>query len=106
MPADPAEEETAYRRLAIAPQPGGGITSASAAVVTPRGRISVAWTLKRGQFTLEVDLPYGVEAAVAAAPDSGGRRGTTVLNANGGPQLSVRTAPAADAAAGLEPGKT
>lgn len=64
LPADPAEAEAAYRRLAIAPQPGGGITSASAAVVTPRGRISVAWTLEHGRFTLGVDLPNGVEATV------------------------------------------
>jgi alpha-L-rhamnosidase len=83
LPEDPAQEETAYRRLTIAPQPGGGITSASAAVVTPRGRISVAWTLEHGQFTLEVDLPDGVEAAVEL-PD-----GSTRLVAGGSHQFSA-----------------
>ncbi|MBT2551305.1 alpha-L-rhamnosidase C-terminal domain-containing protein [Arthrobacter sp. ISL-65] len=72
LPEDPAPEETAYRRVTIAPQPGGGITSASAAVVTSQGRISVAWTLGHGQFTLEVDLPDGVRAAVEL-PDGSSR---------------------------------
>jgi alpha-L-rhamnosidase len=79
LPEDPAPEETAYRRVTIAPQPHGGITSASAAVVTPQGRISASWTLKHSQFTLEVDLPDGVRAAVelpdgSNSPMFGGRR--------------------------------
>jgi alpha-L-rhamnosidase len=72
LPEDPAPEETAYRRVTIAPQPGGRITSAGAAVVTPQGRISVSWTLQHGQFTLEVDLPDGVRAAVVL-PDGSSR---------------------------------
>lgn len=83
LPEHPAQEETAYRRLTIAPQPGGGITAASAALVTPRGRISAAWTLEHGQFTLEVDLPCGVEAAVEL-PD-----GSTRLVAGGSHQFSA-----------------
>ena len=40
-----------------APRPGGGITSASAAVGTPQGRISSAWNVTGGTFTLDVELP-------------------------------------------------
>jgi alpha-L-rhamnosidase len=87
LPAGPGQEETAYRRVTIAPQPGGGITSASAAVVTPRGRISVAWALEHGEFTLEVGLPRGVEAAVEL-PD-----GSTRLAAGGSHRFSAPTSP-------------
>ncbi|MFE5835529.1 family 78 glycoside hydrolase catalytic domain [Arthrobacter sp. NPDC056493] len=72
LPENPVEEETAYRRVSIAPQPGGGITSATAAVVTSQGRISVAWAIEHGQFTLELDLPDGVQAAVEL-PDGSSR---------------------------------
>jgi alpha-L-rhamnosidase len=77
LPENPAQGETAYRHLTIAPQPGGGITSASAAVVSPLGRIGVAWALEHGQFTLELDVPGGVEAVVEL-PD-----GSTRLVAGG-----------------------
>lgn len=64
LPEDPDSANTAYRTVTIAPQPGGDIRSASAAVVTVQGRISAAWTTDRGKFTLAIQLPSGVAATV------------------------------------------
>ncbi|MFE4196740.1 family 78 glycoside hydrolase catalytic domain [Paenarthrobacter sp. NPDC056912] len=64
LPANPRESESAYRTVTIAPQPGGGITSVSAAVETPQGRLSAAWTAERGKFALHVEIPLGVTATV------------------------------------------
>ena len=64
IPEKPDEAGTAYRTVTIAPQPGGGITSASAAVVTPHGRISSDWTSSHGVFSLHVQIPHAVRACV------------------------------------------
>ncbi|MGO4146439.1 family 78 glycoside hydrolase catalytic domain [Paenarthrobacter sp. YAF11_1] len=64
LPDHPEPMGTAYRTVTIAPQPGGGITSARAAVETTMGRISSAWEIERGKFTLRVDIPRGVDATV------------------------------------------
>jgi len=53
-----------YRRLRIAPRPGGGLTSASAAHETPFGRAEVAWTLEGDHFELVVTVPTGTTAEV------------------------------------------
>jgi alpha-L-rhamnosidase len=60
----PIAGEPAYRRFAVAPQPGGGITWASAALDSPRGRIEVHWTISGGTFRLEVTVPPGTVAEV------------------------------------------
>lgn len=56
--------------MTLAPQPGGGITPASAAVGTPQSRISLD---RRTGYTLDVELPRGVRAT-AEMPDDGGSR--------------------------------
>jgi alpha-L-rhamnosidase len=54
-----------YRRLAVAPRPGPGITSASAAHETPYGRAAVSWELTDGTaFALELTVPAGTTATV------------------------------------------
>ncbi len=53
-----------YRALRIAPQPGVSFTSARAALTTPYGAASVAWTLDAGRFVLDVVVPVGVTAEV------------------------------------------
>ncbi|MFJ4029564.1 family 78 glycoside hydrolase catalytic domain [Paenarthrobacter sp. NPDC089989] len=75
LPDNPDAEHAAYRSVTIAPQPGGGITSASAAVETFRGRVSAAWTMKAGKFDLTIELPAGSRATVKL-PD--GSRHTVV----------------------------
>jgi alpha-L-rhamnosidase len=54
----------AYRRFRIRPQPGGGLTSASAAHESPYGRIESAWRLVGETFELDVTVPAGTRAEV------------------------------------------
>jgi alpha-L-rhamnosidase len=50
-----------YRRVQIAPQPGGGLTHASARHLSPHGQIDVSWTRDERTLRIEVHLPAGVE---------------------------------------------
>jgi alpha-L-rhamnosidase len=56
--------EPAYKRFRIAPQPGGGITSARATHESPYGRIESSWHITEGDFVLEVAVPAGTTAEV------------------------------------------
>ncbi len=73
--------EPAYRRFRVAPRPGAGITSASAAHESPFGRIESAWTLDRGDLRLTVRVPPGTHAEVElpGAPARVVGPGTTVF---------------------------
>ncbi|GAB2909165.1 family 78 glycoside hydrolase catalytic domain [Nonomuraea fastidiosa] len=51
-----------YRRLRVAPRPGGGLTEAEAALDTPYGPARVAWTRAGGELTVTVTVPPGVTA--------------------------------------------
>ncbi|MEU8251199.1 alpha-L-rhamnosidase C-terminal domain-containing protein [Nonomuraea sp. NPDC048916] len=53
-----------YRRLRVAPRPGGGLTHASAELDTPYGPASVAWTLAGGILTVTATVPPGAVAEV------------------------------------------
>jgi alpha-L-rhamnosidase len=53
-----------YAQVVIAPQPGGGLTWAKAALDSPHGRIAADWRLEGGRFSLQVDVPEGVSATV------------------------------------------
>ncbi|MFT4211957.1 MAG: alpha-L-rhamnosidase C-terminal domain-containing protein [Microbacterium sp.] len=53
-----------WREVRVAPLPGGGITSAQAAHVTPFGRAEVSWSIDGGEFTLQATIPEGVVATV------------------------------------------
>jgi len=56
--------EPGFRRLRVAPRPGGGLTRASRELETPYGRVAVAWTLRDDVFDLSVEVPTGVEAEI------------------------------------------
>jgi alpha-L-rhamnosidase len=54
-----------YRTIRVAPQPGGGLTHASARLRTPRGMASVAWRIERQRHvTLKVTVPPDTIAEV------------------------------------------
>ncbi len=53
-----------YRRVRCAPQPGGGIRSATAALDTVYGTTSVAWRLDGDQLRVEVAVPANATASV------------------------------------------
>ena len=59
-----------YRRLVVAPRPGGGLTHASAAHETPYGRAEVAWTRDGSELTVQVIVPPGTSASVQL-PETG-----------------------------------
>jgi alpha-L-rhamnosidase len=56
--------EPGYRRMRIAPQPGGGLTSANTRHESVRGEVAVAWRIEAGEVALDVTVPDGVEAEV------------------------------------------
>lgn len=56
--------EPGYRRFRVAPQPGGGLTSANATHRSPFGPITVRWEQQPDRFDLEVSVPPGTTAEV------------------------------------------
>jgi alpha-L-rhamnosidase len=61
-----------YSKVLVAPQPGGGLTEAETTLETPRGRIAVHWIVSGDQFTVDVDLPEGLDG-VLRLPGQGDR---------------------------------
>jgi alpha-L-rhamnosidase len=53
-----------YRRIAIQPHPGGGLTHARARHRTPYGLAECAWTIGAGGIDIEVVVPPNVTADV------------------------------------------
>ncbi|MEX5710132.1 glycoside hydrolase family 78 protein [Parafrankia sp. FMc6] len=57
--------EPGYRRMRIAPRPGGGLTHATLTHDTPYGRVRVAWRQEPdGHLTVDVAVPPGATADV------------------------------------------
>ena len=54
-----------YRRLRIAPRPGGGLTTPRAEHETPYGRAAVRWEQGDGALTVDAVVPPGTTATVA-----------------------------------------
>jgi alpha-L-rhamnosidase len=53
-----------YRRIAIQPHPGGGLTRARARHRTPYGLAECAWTVEAGRITVEAVVPPNATADV------------------------------------------
>jgi alpha-L-rhamnosidase len=73
--------EPGYRRILVAPQPGGGLTWAQTSLETPHGRAAVRWVLDGCEMRVEVTVPEGAEAVLRLP----GRADETV-----GPGIHVR----------------
>jgi alpha-L-rhamnosidase len=58
------EATPAYKHLLVAPQPGGGLTSARAELLTPYGVAASGWTLTGGRLRLTVRVPANARATV------------------------------------------
>ncbi|GAA3383484.1 glycoside hydrolase family 78 protein [Cryptosporangium minutisporangium] len=56
--------EPGYRRMRIAPQPGGGLTHASVTHDTVHGRVAVSWRIDEGRAAVDVRVPAGTTATV------------------------------------------
>jgi alpha-L-rhamnosidase len=59
-----APAEPGYRRILVAPRPGGGLTHASAAHETPYGRAEVAWVRTEGRLEVDAVVPVGATATI------------------------------------------
>ncbi|MFC8850792.1 MULTISPECIES: family 78 glycoside hydrolase catalytic domain [unclassified Micromonospora] len=59
-----APAEPGYRRLLVRPRPGGGLTDASTAHLTPYGRAAVAWHLDDAILVVDLEVPPGTTATV------------------------------------------
>jgi alpha-L-rhamnosidase len=53
-----------YRRLSVAPLPGGGLTWARARHLTPYGSAEVDWRIEGDEFVLNIVVPAGTTADV------------------------------------------
>ncbi|MBF4514174.1 family 78 glycoside hydrolase catalytic domain [Plantibacter sp. VKM Ac-2885] len=56
--------EPGYRRMRIAPQPGGGVTSAQLTHDTVLGQVRIAWSKVAGEMSLTVTVPEGASAEI------------------------------------------
>ncbi|MFD9195323.1 family 78 glycoside hydrolase catalytic domain [Streptomyces phaeochromogenes] len=56
--------EPGYRRLRIAPRPGGGLTHAEARLATPYGEAAVSWSVDGSELTVEALVPPNTDADV------------------------------------------
>jgi len=53
-----------YKKVVIAPKPGGKITAVSADLSSPYGTISSSWKIENGIFKLDVQVPANTTATV------------------------------------------
>jgi alpha-L-rhamnosidase len=58
------ESQPGYRHLLVAPQPGGGLTSARAELLTPYGSAASSWSLAGGRMRVTVRVPPNASATV------------------------------------------
>jgi alpha-L-rhamnosidase len=67
----PDPEHPGWKRFLVAPQPGGGLTHASATVDTPYGIARSAWVLEGERFELRVTVPPNTTALVSVPTRDG-----------------------------------
>lgn len=56
--------EPGYRKILFRPQPGGGLTSASARHETPYGTASIAWESNDSGYAVAIEVPCGTSARI------------------------------------------
>ena len=61
----PDPEDPGYHHFFVEPRPGGGLTHASASLMTRYGRASVAWRLEDDALRADVEVPPNTSATVA-----------------------------------------
>ncbi|GAB3812578.1 glycoside hydrolase family 78 protein [Tessaracoccus terricola] len=59
-----AATEAGWRRIRVAPKPGGGLTHARASHDTVLGRAEAGWRIEAGRITVDAVIPEGAEADV------------------------------------------
>ena len=61
---DTVKGSPAYKKIRIAPVPGGDITEAGLTLDTVRGKVTSEWKLNSGMFCLHVEIPSNTTAEV------------------------------------------
>ncbi len=70
----PDEKAPGYKHFFVRPQPGGGLTFATASLETHYGKASVYWEKKKDKgMTLEVEIPCNTTATVVL-PEAAGKK--------------------------------
>ncbi|NHI15737.1 alpha-L-rhamnosidase [Microbacterium excoecariae] len=59
-----APDAPGYRVARVAPRPAAGMDRASAAIDTAYGTLAIDWHLEDGDFVADLDVPFGVTAAL------------------------------------------
>lgn len=60
----PADDAVAYKNILIRPRPGGGLSHASASLMTGYGTVRSAWRKEETNLSLEVDIPANTSATI------------------------------------------
>jgi alpha-L-rhamnosidase len=60
-----------FKSIIVKPHPGGEMNNVNATHDSPYGRVSSAWEIKDGKFTLKVDVPVNTSARIYV-PTTGG----------------------------------
>jgi alpha-L-rhamnosidase len=85
----PQPDAVGWNRFVVAPEPGGGLTSADASYRALPGMISVAWRIREGRFELDVTVPPNASATVRlpCAVAEGVREGNRAIGAAPGVRM-------------------
>ncbi|HEY0668847.1 MAG TPA: glycoside hydrolase family 78 protein [Sphingobacteriaceae bacterium] len=92
-----AQSKPGYKQISIAPQPGGGLTSAAADLETLYGKLSSSWKLDGNRMSLEVEVPPNTTAKVVLPKSASAEvteSGTTLskvkdITVNSGPDKDI-----------------
>jgi len=53
-----------WKQIRVVPKPSGGLDHATAMMITPYGNLGSKWTLKKGRFELNVEIPVNTTAEI------------------------------------------
>jgi alpha-L-rhamnosidase len=87
-----------WKRIGVQPKPQGGIDHASAAMKTPYGKLVSTWSVKRGVFVLNVEIPVNTTADVSV-PGQSSRGNDAVFQVGSGKWTFSSRLPSGEAAA-------
>jgi alpha-L-rhamnosidase len=71
------ESAPGYKKILIAPQPGGKLTEASASLITPYGQVKSSWKIENNMLTLDFIIPPNTLAEIVL-PDPETKKKETV----------------------------
>lgn len=70
---NPDPDAPGYKRIVIAPHPGGNLSYAKASIETMYGTVASGWTIKDGMMTVDVTVPPNATATVVL-PGAAGKQ--------------------------------